>query len=321
MSDFFAQAFVQHALLAGSAVALAAGLAGYFLVLRAQIFTADALGHVAYTGALGALAFGFDPRLGLLLATVITALGLAGAARHARPDDVAIGSTFGWLLALGSFFLTLFTTRPPTSSAGNGVANISYLFGSIFGLASGQARLVAAIAFAATALMVIGARPLLFASLDDAVAAARGVPVRFLGVAFLVLVGVICAQATQAVGALLLLGLVAAPAGAAHRLTARPFVGMALAAALAVASMWAGLIVSFYAASIPPSFAILATATLVYVVTSAAPTRHGRSDPTVTGRLGGRLFQGVTHVRRSSNRSTGAPPFGRRAGRTRPHHP
>ncbi len=321
MSDFLSQAFVQHALLAGTAVALAAGLAGYFLVLRAQIFTADALGHVAYTGALGALAFGVDPRLGLLLATVLTAFGLAGAARHSRPDDVVIGSTFGWLLALGSFFLTLFTTRPPTSSTGNGVANISYLFGSIFGLSGDQAGLVAAIALGAAALIVIGARPLLFASLDEAVAAARGVPVRVLGVGFLVLVGVICAQATQAVGALLLLGLVAAPAGAAHRLTSRPFIGMAAAALIAIASMWVGLIVSFYTSSIPPSFAILAAATLGYVVSAVATGSQGHSASGDTGRLGGRLFQGATHVRRSSHRSTGASPSGRRAGRTRPHHP
>lgn len=304
MSDFFAQVFVQHALLAGTAVALAAGLAGYFLVLRAQIFTADALGHVSYTGALGALAFGFDPRLGLLIATVLTAIGLAGAARHARPDDVAIGSTFGWLLALGSFFLTLFTTRPPTNSSGNGVANISYLFGSIFGLSSNQAALVAGITFAATALIIVGARPLLFASLDDAVAAARGVPVRVLGVGFLVLVGVICAQATQAVGALLLLGLVAAPAGAAHRLTARPFVGMAVAAAIAVAAMWVGLIISFYISSLPPSFAILAAATLAYLLSTGAPRSRRGSDPVATGRLGGRLTQGATHVRRSSHGSS-----------------
>lgn len=308
MSDFFAQAFVQHALLAGTAVAIAAGLAGYFLVLRAQIFTADALGHVAYTGALGALAFGFEPRLGLLIATVITAVGLAGAARHARPDDVAIGATFGWLLALGSFFLTLFTTRPPTSSAGNGVANISYLFGSIFGLSSGHALVVAAVSLAATAVIVGGARPLLFASLDEAVAAARGVPVRVLGVGFLVLVGVICAQATQAVGALLLLGLVAAPAGAAHRLTARPFVGMAVATAIAVAAMWVGLIVSFYAPDIPPSFAILAAATLAYLLSAAAPRSRGRSDSGAAGRLGVRRTQGATHVRRSSHRPSGASP-------------
>jgi zinc/manganese transport system permease protein len=110
------------------------------------------------------------------------------------------------------------------------------------------------------------ARPLLFASIDEAVAAARGLPVRALGVAFLGLVGVCAAEATQAVGALLLVGLVAAPAGAAHRLTGRPWIGLALSAAIAVGSMWLGLILSYLFGSIPASFSIMAVATGAFVL-------------------------------------------------------
>jgi zinc/manganese transport system permease protein len=270
MTNPFAEAFMQHAFLAGTATALAAGLAGYFLVLRAQVFSSDALGHVAYTGALGALAFGFSPAAGLLIATIATGCAMAGLGLRARPDDVVIGSTFAWVLGLGSFFLTLYTTR---HSSGNSTANVTYLFGSIFGLSAGQAELVAAIAIGACVVLVLIARPLLFASVDEAVAAARGVPVRVLGIAFLVVVGVICAEAAQSVGGLLLLGLVAAPAGAAHRLTTRPYAGMLVSAAIGVGSMWAGLLFSHYVPNVPPSFAILAAATLAYVV-AAIPWRH-----------------------------------------------
>lgn len=272
-SGFFSEAFVQHALLAGTATALAAGLVGYFLVLRAQVFTTDALGHVAYTGALGALAFGVDPRAGVLVATIATALAIAGLGRHARPDDVVIGSTFAWLLGLGSFFLTLYTTNRGSHDS---TANISYLFGSIFGISSGQAVAVAAISLAACVVLAAIARPLLFASLDEAVATARGMPVRLLGVGFLVLVGVVCAQSVQAVGGLLLLGLVAAPAGAAHRLTARPYVGMALSAMIGVAAMWAGLVASYAIPSLPPSFTILGAATLAYLLASLRHLRNLR---------------------------------------------
>jgi zinc/manganese transport system permease protein len=116
------------------------------------------------------------------------------------------------------------------------------------------------------AALVAIARPLLFASLDEAVAAARGVPVRAVSFVFLGLVGVTAAAATQAVGALLLLGLIAAPAGTAQRVTARPFRALWLSAALAVASMWGGLTIAYAAASVPPSFAVLAIATGCYVV-------------------------------------------------------
>jgi len=80
----------------------------------------------------------------------------------------------------------------------------------------------------------------------------------------------------------LLLGLVAAPAGAAHRLTSRPYVGMALASVIAVGSMWAGLIVSYYAPNVPPSFAIIAAATLAYVVSAMVRRRSASVD---VGRL------------------------------------
>ena len=111
------------------------------------------------------------------------------------------------------------------------------------------------------------ARPLLFASVDEAVAAARGVPVRLLGFAFLALVGACAAEATQAVGSLLILGLLAAPAGAAQRMTARPYRALALSAGLAVGEMWAGLGLSYAVPRMPPSFGILATATAVYAAT------------------------------------------------------
>ncbi|NJC69589.1 metal ABC transporter permease [Planosporangium thailandense] len=254
--------FAQHALLAGTAVAAAAGLVGYLLVLRAQVFTADALSHVAFTGALAALAIGLDARLGLFALTVLVALGMGALGHRARPDDVIIGGVFAWILGLGTFFLTVYTT---TRSAGNGAAGVTVLFGSIFGLDAARADVTAVIAAAVCAAVLVIARPLLFASLDQAVAAARGVPVRLLGYAFLTLAAVTTAEATQVTGALLILGLLAAPGGAAARLTARPLRAMGLSAGIAVASVWIGLTASYAVPALPPSFAILTVATLGYL--------------------------------------------------------
>ncbi len=275
MSGMFAHAFVQHAFLAGSAVALAAGLVGYFLVLRAQVFTADALSHVAFTGAFAALAAGLDARLGLFAVTIAVALGMGALGRRGRPDDVVIGGVFAWILGLGVFFLSIYTTN--RSGSGNGSASVTVLFGSIFGLSTARAVTTAVIALAVCAVLVAVARPLLFASLDENVAAARGVPVRALGLLFLALVGTTAAEATQVVGALLILGLLAAPAGAASHLTARPLVAMALSAAVAVGSVWVGLTASYLVPRMPPSFAILAVATLTYLVAMAADRLRRRT--------------------------------------------
>ena len=258
------QPFFQHALLAGTAIAAASGLVGYFLVLRAQVFTGDALSHVAFTGAMAALAFGVDLRLGLFAATIAMALLFGSLGRRARPADVVIGSVFSWILGLGAFFITVYTRSRSTT---NGTAGVSVLFGSIFGISATSAVVAALVAAGVGLLVVLIARPLLFATLDEAVAAARGVPVRLLGYGFLALAGIGAAEATQAVGSLLLLGLLAAPAGAAIRLTDRPYRALALSAGLAVLEMWAGLFASYAVPKMPPSFAIMAVATAVYAAT------------------------------------------------------
>jgi zinc/manganese transport system permease protein len=257
-----AHEFMRNALVAGTFVGAACGLVGWFVVLRAQVFAGDALSHAAFTGALAAAAFGVDLRVGLFAATVAAGLAMGALGERARADDVVIGTLFAWSLGLGVLFLSLFTTR---HSAGNGSAGVRVLFGSIFGLSTSDVRISAVLALLTVAVVLAVARPLLYASVDAAVAAAQGVPVRALGLLFLALVGLVAAQATQAVGALLLLGLLAAPAGAAHRLTARPYRGLALSAAFAVGSVWLGLGLAYAVPDLPPSTMIVATATAVYV--------------------------------------------------------
>jgi zinc/manganese transport system permease protein len=275
--------FLVHALVAGTAIALASGLTGYFLVLRAQVFTGDALSHVAFTGSMAALAIGVDLRIGLYVTTVLVAVLMAVLGRRGVADDVVIGNLFAWMLGLGAFFLTLYTTNRSTS---NGSAGVSVLFGSIFGISARQAVIAAAVGVGISLTLIVLARPLLFATLDPAVAAARGVPVRLLGVLFLAAVGACAAEATQAVGALLLLGLLAAPAGTAQRLTSRPYRALLLSVVVALLDIWVGLGVSYVAPTLPPSFAILAVATLAYVaamVHERLRTRSRRPARTVTG--------------------------------------
>jgi zinc/manganese transport system permease protein len=260
------QPFLRSAVIAGTAIAAACGLVGYFMVLRSQVFTGDALSHVAFTGALAALAAGASLLVGLYGACVVVALAMAALGSRGRADDTAIGSVFAWVLGLGALFLTIYTT---SARGAGGISGVSVLFGTIFGLSGTQAIIDTAVtAVVCVAILAIG-RPLLFASIDEAVARASGVPARALGFVFLGLVGITAAAATQAVGALLLLGLLAAPAGAAQRLTARPFLAMWLSAAIATGSVWAGLLIAYAAPRIPPSFGILAVATASYLTAFA----------------------------------------------------
>ena len=272
----FAQEFMRNAFLAGTGVALACGLVGYFVVLRAQVFAGDALTHVAFTGAVAAAAAGVDVRVGLFAATITVALMLGALGGRTPADDVTIGVTFAWVLGLGVYFLAVFETG---SGGGSGTLGVRALFGSILGLSAVDARLAAVIAIAIAATVIAIARPLLFASIDPLVARARGVPVRALGLLFLALLGATAAEATQAVGALLLLGLIAAPAGAAQRLSVNPYVAMGISGALAVISTWAGLTISYIVPTLPPSSAIIAISSgfylLAFIVTAERSPGRG----------------------------------------------
>jgi zinc/manganese transport system permease protein len=291
--------FMRNAFLAGTGIASSCGLVGYLLVLRGQVFTGDALSHVAFTGALAALAAGFDLRLGLFGATVAVAIGMGILGREGRADDVVIGSVFAWMLGLGVLFLSIYTA---SSSGSNGTAGVSVLFGSILGLSAGQAQAAAVIGAAVCVGIALMTRPLFFASVDEGIAAAAGVPVRVLGIGFLALVGVTAAETTQAVGALLLLGLLAAPAAAAHRLTDHPYRGLALSAGLAVMAMWAGLTLSYLFPATPPSFCIVAVATAIYASAAGRGTvlrgltRREQRSTSGPGPLRSRLAEQSEHA-------------------------
>jgi zinc/manganese transport system permease protein len=224
-----------HALITGTAVALAAGPIGYLLVLRAQMFTADALSHVAFAGALAALALGWDLRVGLFAVTIAVAVGLGLLGPRGRPDDVVIGGVFAWVLGLGVFFLSYYTRGGHGS---DGTAGVRVLFGSILGLSRAQTVAAVVLELICVAAIATLARPLVFASLDPLVAVARGVPVALLGWSFLVLLGITASEASQVVGA----------------------------AAIAVGSVWAGLAAAQLWPRIPPSFAIVAFATACYLI-------------------------------------------------------
>jgi zinc/manganese transport system permease protein len=278
------QEYMRNALLAGSFIALACGVCGWFVVLRGQVFAGDALSHVAFPGALAAAAAGLDQRVGLFAATIAAGAAIAmlgrgaltargGRAAGVEPaDDTTIGVLFTFVLALGVFFLTRFSLG---SGGSVGIEAAHTLFGSIFGLAAAEARLAAIIAAAVLVAVLTIARPLLFASVAPEIAGARGVPTRLLGFAFLALLGVVAAEASQALGALLLLGLLAGPAAAAQRLLPGTASSIALAAGFALASMWGGLALAWAVPSLPPSSAVIAIATAIYLLARLPGVRGG----------------------------------------------
>jgi zinc/manganese transport system permease protein len=236
--ELFRYAFMQHAYEAGTIVAISAGVIGYFVVLRSLSFAAHALSHIGFAGATGAVLTGVAPIVGLLVFTMSAGAVMGALGQRLRGRDVTIGLVMAWSLGLGLLFTRLYT--------GSANLAIGFLFGQIFGINS-QDVVVTFVAGALTVLLVIAVyRPLLFATLDEEVAEAKGVPVRGLSIAFMVVLAVAVSEAVQVVGVLLIFALIVAPAAIAERFTTRPSRGVVLAAILAVLFTWAGLTVAYY---------------------------------------------------------------------------
>src|ERR1700687_4361541 len=254
--------FMRNAFIAGGCIAAAAGLVGYFVVLRNQVFTTDALGHVAFTGGMGGLLIGLNLLVGVFTGCVAVALAIGSLGGRGRGRDVAIGTVFAWVLGLGVLFLSIFTS--PRSGAG-GTVGISVLFGSILGIQGPQAVIASVAGIVTCAVAVAVARPLLFVSVDPEVATSRGVPIRAVTALFLILGAITVAEAAPAVGALLVFALMVTPAAVAQNLTTRPYTGMALSALVGVGAVWLGLALAFYILY-PASFFITALAFGSFVV-------------------------------------------------------
>jgi zinc/manganese transport system permease protein len=241
------------------------------------MFAGDALSHVAFTGALAALAVGASARWGLFVSAVVVAavLSLVGGRRIA--DDVVIGNLFAWVLGLGVLLLSVYSR----GHADNAGAGVRVLFGSVFGLSSADAVEAVIVGGVLVVMMVLVARPLLFATLSPSVAQARGVPVVALGFVFLAAAGLAAAETVQVTGALPLLGLLAGPAAAALTLTDRPYRSMALSVGFSLSSVWLGLVLSYYVPDVPPSSGIVGIAIAFYLLALASRSLS-RLRPVVT---------------------------------------
>lgn len=253
--------FMQNAYLAGTLVALAAGMIGYFMVLRDQSFAGHSLANVGFAGATGAALFGITPVVGLFIAGLLAAVGIQTlniSTRQNRQSDIAIGAVFTASLALGFLFIHL--------SKAEYAANVyNVLFGNVLGISDSDVSVIVWSTLLLVSVLAVIARPLFFASIDPDVAAAHGVPVQTLAFGYLVLLALEVAVAVQVVGVLLIFALLVTPAAIAQYVTTRPAMAVLVAIAFALIFTWAGLAAG-YVSPYPVGFFITTFAFGTYIL-------------------------------------------------------
>ncbi|WP_068171715.1 metal ABC transporter permease [Neokomagataea thailandica] len=255
----FAFEFMRHAALGCVLVSLLAGLVGWFLLLRGQAFAAHSLTHVGFSGAAGAVWLGCSPLMGMGAFSLIAGLVLGYERQQGRNPlnrDGVTGLVLSASLGLGMLFLHL----------SNGASSMvtTLLFGDVLGLSWASLQVLIGVTLLCCAALAVFGRPLLFASLNPEMALARGVPVRGLSVALMLVSALACAVCSEIAGALLSFSLMVGPAATALRLGLSPLWGMVSSVVMALALSLGGLALSWQT-DVPVPFWIGAGALALYL--------------------------------------------------------
>src|ERR1700674_1640165 len=256
LAALFHYEFMVHAFEAGTIVAIVAGAIGYFVILRASAFAAHALSHIGFAGATGAVVLGVSPVFGLLAFTLVSGMTIGALGNRLRGQHVTIVRVLAWTLALGVLFISLY----------RGYATEAYalFFGEILGISATDVALTLVAAVVTVVALTAIYRPLLFSSVDEDLASAKGVPVTALSIAFMAILAVAVTEAVQVVGVLLIFALIVTPAAIAVRFTSRPSIAILTGIVLALLFTWLGLAIAYYSPH-PVSFFITSLAFFTYV--------------------------------------------------------
>ena len=235
---------VLQALVAGVVVAILCGFVGVFVVMRRQSFAGHSITDVGFTGGAGAPLIGADPLYGLLVFSILGAFVIARLGDKVRERDIATGVVLTAALGLGALFLfiqTRFVSEPA-----------ALLFGSIFAIRPGVLNATITVGLACVGALIFLYRPLIFATVNPETAAARGVPVRFISTAFLLIMGVAVAEAAQLVGVLLTTALLIGPASAAICFSRRVSSAIFFSVLLGIAQMLLSIYLAYVSFTWPP---------------------------------------------------------------------
>ena len=259
--------FMRRALLAVALVAVVSAVVGAFVVVRGMAFIGDALAHASFAGVAAAFALGFSIYLGAVVAAIATAFGIAFISQRGRLRfDTAIGVLFVGAFALG----IVIVSRQENYT----VDLFSFVFGNVLGVSWGDLLVMAAIGALVVALVAIFYKELLFIAYDSTVAAAAGIPTRPLEYGLLALVALSTVVALQAVGIVLVIGMLVTPAATAGLLVRRLHHVIFVAVALALAASIIGLYVSYHA-GVASGAAIVLVATAFFTLALLLAPRRG----------------------------------------------
>lgn len=204
IGTIFSHEFMRNALIASFWISLATGIIGTLVVLNRIVSLSGGVAHAAYGGVGIAYYLGLDPMIGALFFSTASALIMGVVQRRSKSSaDTLIGVMWSIGMAVGIIFISL--------TPGYKSNLMSYLFGSILAVSGADLRLMAIIAFVVLAFVLFTYRSLLAISYDEVFSTARNLPINFLYLTMLVLIGFTVVVAMRMVGLILVIALLTIP--------------------------------------------------------------------------------------------------------------
>ncbi len=234
----FLLGFQQRALIGGLIAAVMCSVVGVWLVLRGMSFFGDAFVHAVLPGIAAAVLFDFSPYLGAAIAALVMVGGIEFIHRQSSlKEDTAIGLLFVGMMALGVAIIS--------KSASFTGSLTSILFGDAFGVTWDGIRSEAIIATFVVAGSLALYRPLLGLAFSPVKAATLGLRPRVTHALLLAMIAAAVIGSFQAVGTLLVFGLLVGPPATAALVSRTVPRMMITSVLLAAASVWLGLTLSY----------------------------------------------------------------------------
>ncbi len=252
--------FMQSAFAASLMIALICGVLGVYVVLRRMAFIGDAVSHTALPGLVVAYLNGWNLFGGAAIAGVATALGIGWISRRGLiREDTAIGIVYTGLFALGVAMISVTKSFRDITAL---------LFGNVLAVTTRDLVTIAIVAIVICAVLALLHKELELTSFDPIHAQVAGLNPDITRYVLLVLLALAVVAGIQAVGVVLVSGLLITPAAAASLLTTRLVRMMLLAVAVAFVSVFVGLYTSYFF-NVSSGAAIVLTSSLCFLVAAA----------------------------------------------------
>jgi manganese transport system permease protein len=269
--EMWTQEFMRRALIGGAFIGFTNGFLGAFIILRRMSLMADALSHSMLPGlALGLMLFGLSAGalfLGGITAAFLVALGAMLLTRGSRlKEDTSLAILYTVAFSLGVVLLQ-FVKSP--------VDLKHYLFGNVLGLGNADLWIAYGVTLVVVPGLLLLERPMLLTLFDPAVARSQGVKVGALQIVLIVASVLTMISSAQAIGVILMLGLLVTPAATMYLLTDRFSRMLWGGAALGCVGSIAGLAVSYRFEKLPSGAAIVIVLGFFFLLTWLFSPRYG----------------------------------------------